>query len=84
MTGIECVAQLVEHLTFNQVAEGSNPSALTIENKDLHRFVSPCFFIHFSPKKHSVYRYARLQINPIDIIEIGQNLRRQYNDRIRQ
>ncbi len=25
----ECVAQLVEHLTFNQVAEGSNPSALT-------------------------------------------------------
>lgn len=33
MTGIECVAQLVEHLTFNQVAEGSNPSALTILNK---------------------------------------------------
>ena len=29
----ECVAQLVEHLTFNQVAEGSNPSALTILNK---------------------------------------------------
>ena len=26
----ECVAQLVEHLTFNQVALGSNPSALTI------------------------------------------------------
>ena len=29
-TAKECVAQLVEHLTFNQVAEGSNPSALTI------------------------------------------------------
>ena len=27
---IECVAQLVEHLTFNQVALGSNPSTLTI------------------------------------------------------
>ena len=26
----ECVAQLVEHLTFNQVALGSNPSTLTI------------------------------------------------------
>ena len=29
----ECVAQLVEHLTFNQVALGSNPSTLTILNK---------------------------------------------------
>lgn len=57
MTGIECVAQLVEHLTFNQVAEGSNPSALTIENKDLHRFVSPCFFIHFSPKWQPVLHF---------------------------
>ena len=28
--GYGCVAQLVEHLTFNQVALGSNPSALTI------------------------------------------------------
>ena len=31
--GYGCVAQLVEHLTFNQVALGSNPSALTILNK---------------------------------------------------
>ncbi len=42
MSPIECVAQLVEHLTFNQVAEGSNPSALTIykslKNKDFFCF----------------------------------------------
>ena len=30
----ECVAQLVEHLTFNQVALGSNPSTLTIYKKN--------------------------------------------------
>ncbi len=33
LLGCGCVAQLVEHLTFNQVALGSNPSALTILNK---------------------------------------------------
>ena len=38
---IECVAQPVEHLTFNQVAEGSNPSALTNKIKDLHKNVGP-------------------------------------------
>ena len=27
----ECVAQLVEHLTFNQRAQGSNPCTLTIK-----------------------------------------------------
>ena len=27
-----CVAQSVEHLTFNQVVEGSIPSALRLEN----------------------------------------------------
>ena len=43
---IECVAQLVEHLTFNQVAEGSNPSALTNEIKDLQKIVSPCFLFN--------------------------------------
>ena len=42
----ECVAQLVEHLTFNQVAEGSNPSALTNEIKDLQKIVSPCFLFN--------------------------------------
>ena len=34
----ERVAQLVEHLTFNQVVLGSSPSALTNESKDLHKF----------------------------------------------
>ena len=29
-TDYECVAQLVEHLTFNQRAQGSNPCTLTI------------------------------------------------------
>ena len=29
----ECVAQSVEHLTFNQRALGSSPSTLTISNK---------------------------------------------------
>ena len=29
----ECVAQLVEHLTFNQRAQGSNPCTLTIYKK---------------------------------------------------
>gem|GEM_PF-4643208 len=37
-----CVAQLVEHLTFNQVALGSNPSALTIFLKG-----SLCFLFLF-------------------------------------
>ena len=27
-----CVAQLVEHLTFNQVVPGSNPGTLTLKN----------------------------------------------------
>ena len=52
MTGIECVAQLVEHLTFNQVAEGSNPSALTNQDKGsrvlrtLH-FFSGAHLVHY-------------------------------------
>ena len=33
----ERVAQPVEHLTFNQRVPGSNPGALTKENKDLHK-----------------------------------------------
>lgn len=39
----ECVAQLVEHLTFNQVALGSNPSTLTNKIKDLQNGVGPFF-----------------------------------------
>jgi hypothetical protein len=31
----EPVAQMVEHLTFNQVVLGSSPSGLTSKNKDL-------------------------------------------------
>ena len=34
----ERVAQLVEHLTFNQVVLGSSPSALTNNIKGLHKF----------------------------------------------
>ncbi len=35
-----CVAQLVEHLTFNQRVSGSNPDALTIRK-------SFCFYRSF-------------------------------------
>ena len=38
------VAQLVEHLTFNQVAPGSNPGALTNTNSRLR---NACFFFSF-------------------------------------
>ena len=46
MSPIECVAQLVEHLTFNQVAEGSNPSALTILNKSSEKATFSFIYKH--------------------------------------
>ena len=33
-----CVAQLVEHLTFNQVVPGSNPGTLTLKNTEVFFF----------------------------------------------
>ena len=72
----ECVAQLVEHLTFNQVAEGSNPSALTNEIKDLQKIVGPCFLFNTTKilqiwiilrviattKKHGASKTPRVEI----------------------
>ena len=45
----ECVAQLVEHLTFNQVALGSNPSALTIYKKH-----HPLWVVFFINEEHAL------------------------------
>ena len=36
-----CVAQLVEHLTFNQVVPGSNPGTLTLKNTEVFFFLCP-------------------------------------------
>ncbi len=42
-----CVAQSVEHLTFNQRVSGSNPDALTNKIKGLRVFSNP-FLISYS------------------------------------
>ena len=42
-TNCGCVAQLVEHLTFNQRVSGSNPDALT--NKKIPSHAEGIFFI---------------------------------------
>ena len=39
------VAQVVEHLTFNQVVRGSNPRCLS--NMDLLQFCGKSFYIYF-------------------------------------
>ena len=40
----DSVAQLVEHLTFNQRVSGSNPDAITLIIKHLRRFGVSAFF----------------------------------------
>ena len=40
LLGLGCVAQLVEHLTFNQRVLGSNPSAATTHFKFRRQLVS--------------------------------------------
>ena len=55
---IECVAQLVEHLTFNQVALGSNPSALTIL-KPPEKVV----FLHSTNKGDVLYVRTNIHFN---------------------
>ena len=48
-----CVAQLVEHLTFNQVVPGSNPGTLTLKNTEVFFFV-PWFEPRFGLRSASV------------------------------
>ena len=45
LSPIRFVAQLVEQLTLNQRAEGSNPSKPTLKIKHLHIKLCRCFFI---------------------------------------
>ena len=64
----ECVAQLVEHLTFNQRAQGSNPCTLTILNKSSKRrlfFIFKGFsrFDWTQHKKHYFFINNRIRLN---------------------
>jgi hypothetical protein len=43
----DLVAQLVEHLTFNQVALGSNPSGITINKDATTSFTVRCVFVFY-------------------------------------
>ena len=56
-----CVAQVVEHLTFNQVVRGSNPRTLTILRRDrVLKNLELCLFLYHrkfyqKSKKHIEY-----------------------------
>ena len=57
----ECVAQLVEHLTFNQVALGSNPSTLTILNKSSEKATFSFIYNHliwFDWTQHKKHQFS--------------------------
>ena len=58
-----CVAQLVEHLTFNQVVPGSNPGTLTLKER------SSVLFLCRGSNQGSVSVSLRSDLNrhPLDV-----------------
>ena len=48
----EPIAQPVEHLTFNQRVDGSNPSGLTNKIKDLDREQRRTAHMFYNPRHH--------------------------------
>ena len=69
-----CVAQVVEHLTFNQVVRGSNPRTLTIKKHGCQMAKYRAFLVFMRFFKDMTY----LKIIPLKVTESNLKFRKVF------